>query len=140
VKERPIIFSAPMVRAILAGTKTQTRRVLKPRKDQYIGCELAPCELAGEINSGDYTNAKVEPGNRLWVRETCRAHEITDEEARTDTFGVMERLGLEHPPFGLDGVVYAADNTFLEIKNTRDASDPTTAFLGGRRGQECGLL
>ena len=67
--ERPILFSAPMVRAILAGTKTQTRRVVKPSKDLGIGCELAPCELAGEVNAGDYSNARYQPGDQLWVRE-----------------------------------------------------------------------
>lgn len=70
MKERPILFSAPMVRAILDGSKTQTRRVVKPCKDRAFGAELAPCEIAGEINAGDYTHAKYgQPGDRLWARE-----------------------------------------------------------------------
>lgn len=70
-RERPILFSAPMVRAILDDTKTQTRRVVKPRKDRYIGCELAPGELAGEVNNGEFANCPYgRPGDRLWVRET----------------------------------------------------------------------
>ena len=68
--DRPILFSAPMVRALLAGTKTQTRRVVKPRKDRDMGCELAPSELAGEVNGGEFRNAYCAPGDRLWVRET----------------------------------------------------------------------
>lgn len=71
MKTRPILFSAPMVRAILSGTKTQTRRAVKPRKDLGFGCMLAPHELAGEINSGDYCNCPYgQPGDRLWVKET----------------------------------------------------------------------
>ena len=76
MRERPILFSAPMVRAILAGNKTQTRRIMKPRRDRYVGCELALNELAGEVNAGDYTNAPMAPGDRLWVRE---AHYIIGE-------------------------------------------------------------
>lgn len=69
--ERPILFSAPMVRALLDGSKTQTRRAVKPRRDRGIGCELAPNEIAGEINGGDFTNAVYgAPGEHLWVRES----------------------------------------------------------------------
>ena len=70
MKEHPIIFRAEMVRAILAGRKTQTRRIVKPRKDRAIGCELACHELAGEVNAGDYLNAPWAPGDWLWVRES----------------------------------------------------------------------
>ena len=71
MKQRPILFSAPMVRALLDGTKTQTRRVVKQRKDSYMGVMLAPNEIAGEINSGDYSNSPYgQPGDQLWVRET----------------------------------------------------------------------
>lgn len=64
VRERPILFSAPMVRAILSGAKSQTRRLVKPRKDPDYGCDMAPCEIAG-----DEDKARLcpygQPGDRL---------------------------------------------------------------------------
>ena len=52
MKERPILFSAPMVMAILAGTKTQTRRVIKPQPSVAQNCPYGT------------------PGDHLWVKET----------------------------------------------------------------------
>lgn len=60
--ERPILFSAPMIRALLAGIKRHTRRIVKPRPG--IDGEW-PCP---------YGN----PGDRLWVRETWRTVESLD--------------------------------------------------------------
>jgi hypothetical protein len=78
VKEYPVLFSAPMVRAILSGAKTQTRRVVKPCKDRDLGCVLAPCEIAGEVNAGGLRNSVYgQPGDRLWVREAFM-HEPAD--------------------------------------------------------------
>ena len=65
MKERPILFSGPMVRAILEGRKTMTRRVVKPQPskscnvDSETACEI----LAKGCPYGD-------PGDKLWVRET----------------------------------------------------------------------
>lgn len=71
-KERPILFNGDMVRALLDGRKTQTRRIVKPAKDRNgSGCQLAPCEIAGEVNGGDYSLCPHgKPGDQLWVRET----------------------------------------------------------------------
>jgi hypothetical protein len=71
MKERPILFGAPMVRAILDGSKSQTRRVVRPCKDIDFGCELAAREIAGEVNAGKFQNSRYgKLGDRLWVKET----------------------------------------------------------------------
>lgn len=71
MKERPILFSASMVQAILAGTKTQTRRVVKPQP---------PNGLLLELWYGVCPYGKV--GDQLWVRETwnhdCYPYPISD--------------------------------------------------------------
>ncbi|QJC78915.1 morphogenetic protein [Pseudomonas umsongensis] len=69
VKERPILFSAPMVRAIVEGRKTVTRRAVKfPLKDKATGRWLAGNEI-GPVEVRD-NSPFGQPGERLWVRET----------------------------------------------------------------------
>ncbi len=85
--ERPILFSGPMVQAILAGTKTQTRRVVKPQPTvAENGCPqwgtydgrkmyMVPRRAAGgsRVAVADLLDGHCPygaPGDRLWVRET----------------------------------------------------------------------
>ena len=63
MKERPILFSAPMVRAILDGRKTMTRRVVKTQSVKYDVINGVPCPRPIPCPYG-------KPGDRLWVRET----------------------------------------------------------------------
>jgi hypothetical protein len=75
MKERPILFSGPMVRAILEGRKTQTRRVVNliggpnNRGDEYINKGVLIHPLAGP-----YRCPYGKAGDRLWVRETFSAY------------------------------------------------------------------
>lgn len=70
MKERPILFSAPMVRALLGGSKTQTRRVVKPQPTMY---EPGQCVGVSDMINDSLICPYGQPGDRLWVRETHRA-------------------------------------------------------------------
>ncbi len=96
MKERPILFNAPMVRALLANTKTQTRRIVKARDLEWMDVHqgLREPDNAERCPYG-------QPGDRLWVRET---------------FGHFERNENFAP--GCD-VFYRADGESLAVEPWR---------------------
>ena len=79
---KPILFSTPMVKAILEGRKTQTRRVVKPQPDSddpcigYVDCECYQTvhgnesEIWYQTEDGDHAKSRINRGDVLWVRET----------------------------------------------------------------------
>lgn len=94
IKERPILFSGPMVRAILDGRKTQTRRIVKippvmvdpdPMQTTVGWLDQHECGPGWYCWMSDYSEegAIVLPcpygavGDRLWVRETWNAMDFT---------------------------------------------------------------
>jgi hypothetical protein len=93
MKERPILFSGPRVKALLSGAKTQTRRVVKPmgaKQAEWLTPELLAAVPSVEVGTWDCGHgvALTHPGggplgfvacpygalgDRLWVRDTCGA-------------------------------------------------------------------
>lgn len=91
MKERPIIFTAENVSAILDGHKTQTRRVIKPQPVPYAGGwrqNVGTCNTAESRwmpKHGPYPLMASccpygQPGDQLWVRQTWWHERGTDFE------------------------------------------------------------
>lgn len=78
MKERPILFKDEMVRSILDGRKTQTRRIVKPQplNDDIDNLgDLSTIVIGGNFIKCPYGHI----GDRLWVRETWRQFDAAVE-------------------------------------------------------------
>lgn len=81
MKERPILFSGPIVRAILDGRKTVTRRLVKPQPTLALDTRANASGAfidRREVDAHSIADVVVkcphgQPGDRLWVRETFAA-------------------------------------------------------------------
>ena len=85
MRERPILFSGAMVRAIHDGRKVQTRRTVKPQPNEDGLCnDSDPCppfKREWKGTCGNIWNCPYgQPGDRLWVREE---HHITLRDPRS---------------------------------------------------------
>lgn len=108
MKERPILFSAPMVRAVLAGRKTQTRRIVKPQPVGVMSAIMTDMEGVALTEWWMATVAEKawrcpygKPGDRLWVKETFYCDHLPFSEGG--------RLPKERPEWADDNLYYRAD-------------------------------
>lgn len=93
--DKPILFSGQMVRALLEGQKTQTRRALKPQPDTknggtiWSGAPFGPLAYNGTWPDG--TRSIQSPpyaiGDRLWVREAWKTDRAYDDLAPSEMGG-----------------------------------------------------
>lgn len=92
LRERGILFSVPMVRAIIEGRKTQTRRVVAPKTVAFLGSKAGGMDPAEDHCPYGWV------GDRLWVRETYAFGKEWE--------GIPPRIVSDE-----EGVYYAADDS-----------------------------
>lgn len=160
MKERPILFSAPMVLAILAGTKTQTRRIVKPQGSTMDHPEILP----DGKTPGWRTNVRHAhgpstictspygvPGDRLWVRETVhRVPPIYGEKdsavyAADGAYATLDRWGWKaqylpsiHMPRGLSRITLEV--TGVRVERLQDISERDAKAEGCHPVPFCEML
>lgn len=115
-KPKPILFSAPVIRAILSGNKTQTRRIVKPQPDENgltnwfsrkPNLDFVESERGwyGDTPDGESRKwlPRWLPDDILWVRETWAYTRNTNQ--------MPDWPGRPHTPTGDDDtvVIYGAD-------------------------------
>lgn len=146
--DHPILFSGPMIRALLSGQKTQTRRVLKPQPQGdviHYGCIRDEGAFWTDQSFASH-RLRIWAGDRLWVRETLRANS-NDQGARwygyaadgadvwplTVWHKVRDSIPSIHMPRWASRLTLAV--TDIKIERLQDISEPD-AIAEGIEGSE----
>ncbi|MBG4448674.1 hypothetical protein I5F71_03060 [Pseudomonas aeruginosa] len=144
MKERPILFSGPMVRAILEGRKTVTRRALNARSLKLIECGAQAGECHYLPDSGPLHPNSVQyyadfcpygqPGDQLWVRETWGviSHSWDEHGDMTDWIPDRPATPIRELPFGRGyysgHTIYAADGPMEWSGDEDGGGEPRSAW------------
>ncbi len=140
IKERPILFSGPMVRAILEGRKTVTRRAMKVQPhdgamvtvehfnttvtDRHGNQDAGPEVFGAWWSDGEcsLTCPYGQPGDRLWVRETWGIEMLA---GYSEEGGYSSEYELR----------YRADDSEREISVAAGEPDPWLKLYDSQRGE-----
>lgn len=138
-KERPILFSGPMVRALLDGSKTQTRRVCKPAANLSAVVEVPdPMERGQVYNQSHFGDEEGEVqfacpyggrGDQLWVREAFRFPESLDHLSPAQVGHKAISAGYPNPWCPTQ---FEADSSRRTPQEWRDFVTPPQANNAGR--------
>lgn len=157
MRERPVLFSAPMVRALLDCRKTQTRRVVSPRHDWHV--DEVPDErgvfrpwpvfeayVYAEPETVEVPCPYGAPGDRLWVKESirrvaepvgeerwCESEYIADGSPTEADVWLWKNRALPsiHMPRGLSRI--ALEVTAVRVERLQDISEEDAKAEGIER-------
>lgn len=119
MKERPILFSGPMIRAILDGRKTQTRRLVAPQPDEDgLAREMRLSAPGPWMDTSErvYRCTYGDTGDRLWVRETLK---LRDAGTRRECW------------------IYAADGGIIRMQDDDPRVHQMLSWAHHKEGDTC---
>lgn len=110
MKERPILFSSAMVRALLDGRKTQTRRIIKTMNNNRLEVKVGGKWRQIHAADPNLPCPYGQPGDRLWVRETfgvldadhqtpdCKCYYKADCREGSESDDLRKEYGYKYKP------------------------------------------